>query len=135
MGPTPQQPLQDSDTTRCIKNCLSCHRVCMETLHYIHGQKATHFQGRLLSMLEVCVDVCDLSAQMMIADLPFHHQSCELCYEVCQACAEELEKFELDADILRCADACRKCAESCKGMAGMTVKMRPSQVFESRASM
>jgi ferredoxin len=88
------------------------------------SQKSTHFLGREIAMLQLCADTSDLSAKMMIAEMPFHNQSCELCFEICDACAVECEKYPEDPEMLRCADICRQCAESCRGMAGMTVHMK-----------
>ncbi|WP_413290909.1 four-helix bundle copper-binding protein [Bdellovibrio sp. HCB337] len=122
-----RDPMQDSDLAHCIKNCFACHRVCLETLHHCLSQKSTHFQGKNLELLQMCAESCLLSARMMVADLEFHHQSCELCFEVCLACADECERFTEDPEMLRCADVCRTCAESCRAMAGMTVKVSASE--------
>lgn len=130
-----REPMQDSDMVHCIKNCLSCHRVCLETLHHCLTQKSTHFQGSHVALLQMCAATCELSARMMIADLEFHHQSCALCFEICEACAEECERYIEDAEMLRCADFCRRCAESCRGMAGMTVQIKKSsREYSSSAS-
>lgn len=130
-----REPFQDSDMAHCIKNCLSCHRVCLETLHFCLSQKSTHFQGRHVALLQMCAETCELSARMMIADLSFHHQSCALCFEICEACAEECEHYEESPEMLRCADFCRHCAESCRGMAGMSVEVRrSSRGYSSSAS-
>ena len=119
-------PLQDSDTAHCIRNCLTTHKACLETLHYMLTQKSTHFQGKHVTLLQLCADTSDLSAKMMIADVEFHQQSCALCFELCQACAEECERYPEDAELRRCADLCRQCAESCQAMMGMTVTMASS---------
>ncbi len=116
--------LRDSDMEKCIKNCLSCARVCLETLHHCLSKKG--FNGTHIQILQACVDTCQLSAKMMIADLRFHHQSCELCFEVCSACATECERFGEDPQMLHCAEVCRRCAESCRSMAGMTVSVKTS---------
>jgi len=115
--------IQDSDITKCIKNCLNCSRVCLETLaRCLSNGKNGMASGKHLSALQLCADTCQLSARMMIADSEFHHQACELTFEVATACAELCERFE-DAEMVHCADVCRRCAESCQFNAGMTVKV------------
>lgn len=114
-------PMVDSDMARCIRNCFTAHRACLETLHHMLSQKSTRFQGKEIALLQLCADTCELSAKMMIADVSFHHQSCELCFQICDACAVECESYPEDREMQRCADLLRQCAESCRGMAGMTV--------------
>lgn len=118
-----REPLQDSDVTRCIKNCFSCYRVCLETLHHCLSEKDTHFQGRHLAIMQMCADACELAAKMMIADIQFHRQSCVVAFELCEACAEACERYESDMEMKKCADICRQCAESCRGMTGTAVNI------------
>ena|SRR5437868_6944505 len=127
-----REPLQDSDTAHCIKNCFTCHRVCLETLHYCLSQKNTHFQGRHIAVLQLCAEASELSAKMMIADIPFHRQSCVLSFELSNACAEECERYEDDAEMRRCAEICRNCAESCRGMMGTAVNIPRSTSASGR---
>ncbi|HRO68820.1 MAG TPA: four-helix bundle copper-binding protein [Chitinophagaceae bacterium] len=42
--------------------------------------------------------------------------ACQLCADICIACAEECEKHEHE-HCLRCAAICRQCAEVCMSMA------------------
>lgn len=116
-----RDPMQDSDMSYCINMCATCYKECLETLHHCLGQKRTHFQGKHLELLQICAESCDLALKMMVADMEFHRQSCELCFEVCFACAEECEKISEDEVLLHTAEICRKCGESCRAMAGMTV--------------
>ncbi|MDW7617254.1 four-helix bundle copper-binding protein [Peribacillus simplex] len=41
---------------------------------------------------------------------------CQLCADVCDACATECARFE-DDHCKRCAEACRQCATECRKMA------------------
>ncbi|WP_413612712.1 four-helix bundle copper-binding protein [Bdellovibrio sp. HCB-110] len=129
----PTHPMQDSDITKCINNCLNCARSCLETFHYCLEEKGTAFSGKHLSLLQFCVDACRMSAQLLIAESPFHNQACELSFELCQACAIECERYEYDEVFQQCAAVCRRCAESCRAMSGMTVRV-PREEIEKRAS-
>ncbi|WP_255349952.1 MULTISPECIES: four-helix bundle copper-binding protein [Halolactibacillus] len=46
----------------------------------------------------------------------FYKQHCQLCADMCEACAVECEKFK-DSHCQECAQICRECAEACKNMA------------------
>ncbi|WP_415064317.1 four-helix bundle copper-binding protein [Bdellovibrio sp.] len=119
----PINQIQDSDITKAINNCLNCARSCTETFHYCLEQKGTAFSGKHLSLLQICVESCQLSARLLIAGSEFHHQACELSFEICEACATECERYEEDEVFKRCAATCRRCAEYCRAMSGMTVKL------------
>jgi len=119
-----REPIQDSDVTRGIKSCLACHRVCLETLQHCLSQRDTHFLGRHIALLQMCAETCELSAKMMISEIPFHRQACVLSFELCEATAEACERYETDAMMRRCAEICRTCAESCRGMTGTAVQVQ-----------
>lgn len=121
----PINRIQDSDLAKAINNCIACSRSCLETFHYCVTQKGTAFSGELLSLLQYCSDACQLSAELMIGDSEFHHQSCELCFELCKSTAVECERYSDDRIFNNCAKVCRDCEESCRAMAGMTVRMQP----------
>ncbi|WP_413586515.1 four-helix bundle copper-binding protein [Bdellovibrio sp. HCB274] len=113
-------PLQDSDTAKCIKACMNCTKACMEALHYLLQQGVS---GKQVSILQMCAEACQLSSKMMLAELEFHHQACELSFELSTASAAICASYD-DPLMVRCADACRHCSETCRGMAGMTVRMK-----------
>jgi hypothetical protein len=116
--------IQDSDIVKCIKSCLNCSRVCLETLaHCLSKGKNGIATGKHLSVLQLCADSCQLSARMMIAESEFHHQACELTFEVATGCADLCERFADDEVMKHCAEVCRRCAESCQYSAGMTVSV------------
>jgi hypothetical protein len=119
-----REPLQDSDLAHCIKNCFSCHRVCLETLHHCLSEKDTHFQGKHIALLQMCAEACELSAKMMVSGIQFHRQACVLSFELCEATAEACERYEADSVMLKCAEISRQCAESCRGMSGTAVHIR-----------
>jgi hypothetical protein len=113
-------PLQDSDTTKCIKACMSCSKACLEAIHYLLQQGVS---GKQIAMLQMCAETCQLSSKMMLSDLEFHHQACELSFEMSTACAAICASYD-DPLMARCTEACRHCSETCRGMAGMTVRMK-----------
>lgn len=119
----PIKPIQDSDISRCINNCIACERTCLETFQYCAEQKGTAFSGKHLSLLQYCVDACQLTTELLIGGSEFSHQACELTLEICHANAIECERYQDDKIFAYCAEICRDCAESCRAIAGMTVKM------------
>jgi hypothetical protein len=102
---------------RCIKECLGCHSLCLETLTYCLQQDGRHSEKDHIRLLIDCAEVCQTSANFMLRGSPLHPRSCGLCAEVCERCAEDCAKFGGDAQMQACADSCRRCAESCRKMA------------------
>ncbi|WP_413580513.1 four-helix bundle copper-binding protein [Bdellovibrio sp. HCB288] len=113
-------PLQDSETAKCIKACMNCSKACMEAIHYLLQQGVS---GKQISILQMCVESCQLSSKLMLSDLEFHHQACELSFELSTASAAVCAAYD-DPVMERCAEVCRHCSETCRGMAGMTVRMQ-----------
>ena len=118
--------IQDSDITRSIKHCLTCAKVCFETLTHCLEMGMS---GKHISHMQLCADTCQLAARMMMADSDLHQQSCELCFEMCMACAEMCDRYD-EPEMHRCAEVCRNCAESCRHSAGMTVRVNMRQESE-----
>jgi hypothetical protein len=117
-----QRHQMSGDMQQCIDNCISCHRVCVETtLHCLEmgGQHAE--AGHIRTMLD-CAQICQTSADFMLRGSEFHQQTCRVCAEVCERCAGECERLAADDQHMqRCADMCRRCADSCRAMAAMSV--------------
>lgn len=119
--------MQDSDMSRCIANCMMTERQCLETLAYCLEEQGTAYSGKHIQLLQTCVETCNLSVRLMSMNSQFHQQACELCFEVCDACALECERYEDDEIFSACAEACRRSAESCRGMAGMMVRVKSGE--------
>ncbi|MGE5086176.1 MAG: hypothetical protein ACM3MG_07715, partial [Bacillota bacterium] len=126
--------MQDSETAKCIKACMSCSKACWDALHFLLNQKVSGAQGRHIATLQMCADVCELSSKMMLLDLEFSNQSCGLAFELSTTCASLCEKYQDEPIMSRCAEACRYCAETTRGMAGMTVRMTGTPQELSRAN-
>lgn len=121
-------PLQDSDTAKSINFCFTTYRCCLETLNHVQEQGLKFAQTDLALLLQLCADTCDLHARLEMAEVDFASQGAELCFEACTRTASECGKFPEDHIVAKCADICLKCAEHCRGMMGMTVPVKNSQV-------
>lgn len=119
--------MQDSDMARCISNCLNTQRACLEAISHCLEEFGTAHSGEHIQLMQACVETCNLSVRLMSMNSDFHQQACELCFEVCRACAEECERYADNEVMQRCAKACRQSELSCRGMAGMTTKIHPRQ--------
>ena len=103
---------------QCIQECLSCHAICLETVQHCLRLGGKHAESRHIGTLLACAEICQSSANIMLAGSELHTASCGACAEICRECAEECRHMAKgDQTMTRCADACSKCAEMCDRMA------------------
>jgi hypothetical protein len=102
----------------CIEDCLSCHRICVETTAYCLQKGGKHAAADHIRILLDCAQICATSADFMLRGSDLHTHTCAACAAVCEACAASCAQMADDEMMKRCADTCRRCAESCREMAG-----------------
>jgi hypothetical protein len=102
---------------QCIRNCLDCYRVCLETLNHCLLKGGKHAEAGHIRLLLDCAEICRTSADFMIRGSDLHGRTCGVCAEVCRRCAEDCEGLADDEPMKACAEMCRRCAESCQRMA------------------
>jgi len=112
-------PHQMSDSMQeCIDRCQSCEEICLASIAHCLQLGGEHAAPEHIAMLVACAEICDTSARFMLLGSRLHGRTCEVCADVCQACAADCERLGDDQMMARCADLCRRCAESCRQMAG-----------------
>jgi len=102
----------------CIRECLSCHSTCLETMSRSLQEGGQHAEPKPITTLLDCAAICQTSADFMLRGSELHAAVCATCAEICEACARECARFN-HTFLQRCAEECRRCAEICREMAGM----------------
>lgn len=105
------------DVQHCIQECIECHRICQDTIHYCLQQGGEHAEPDHVRLLLDCAQICQTAADFMMRNSDLHPVICEACAEVCQQCFESCDQFDHDAPMRTCAEACRRCAEACQQIA------------------
>ncbi len=98
----------------CIKDCRTCHGVCVATISHCLMVGGKHAGERHVSILQDCADLCKLSEDGMVRSSDMMGRMCRLCGDACISCAESCESFGDDRAMEKCAEACRACADSCR---------------------
>ncbi|MEQ1620964.1 MAG: four-helix bundle copper-binding protein [Methylococcales bacterium] len=99
----------------CIEACSYCHQVCLQTaMNHCLKVGGKHVEAEHFRLMMSCAEICQTSANFLLMSSNFHHRVCEVCSEVCAACALSCEKV---GGMDECVDACTGCAESCRKMA------------------
>jgi hypothetical protein len=101
---------------QCIRECSTCHDICLETLTHCLAQGGPHVEPEHLALQLDCAEICQTSANFMLRASSVHTETCRACAAVCARCAESCEQITGDDAMSRCAKACRRCAESCRRM-------------------
>ena len=107
---------QISEQTRdCIEACLECQAVCLTmAMTECLELGGDHVRPQHFRLMMDCVQMCDVTADLMAHKSQFHRQTCALCAEVCETCAEDCETL---SGMEECVAACRVCAAACRSMA------------------
>ncbi len=102
--------MTDDEMQECITGCLACHATCLQTVAHCLDVGGAHVTQQHVRLLLDCAELCLSSAHLMITRSPYAGRSCALCAEACRACEAACLEMK-DAADLRCAAACRRCAE------------------------
>ena len=117
-SPTTQRSLS---MEQAIENCISCHRICLETAaRHFRGERSPRIEEALVRLLIDCAELCQTSADFMIRGSDLYQHTCRACAAVCTRCADECDRLGENPYMAACAEICRRCAESCEDMAGAT---------------
>lgn len=113
MAQKPHTPSEHA-TQACIEACCHCHQICLHTaMNHCLETAENQVEAKLFRLLVSCSEICQLLANLQIGRSDFQHRFCELCANVCAACASECEK---QGGMKECVETCRACAESCEQM-------------------
>ncbi len=99
-------------TRECWRDCLDCHRICLETVAYLQtsGRAVPPSTIRLLFN---CAELCQTTAKFLRGGWELIPRTCALCAEACARCAEHCDAFADDAQMAACAKACRRAVDAC----------------------
>ena len=92
----------------CAAACLQCATLCLK-----EDDPKPMVNCVLLDM--ECADMCRHTAQAIARGDSHLHAISLLCAEICEKCAAECTKFEMD-HCQHCAETCKRCAVACRSM-------------------
>lgn len=100
----------------CIVACHDCVVACNHCAASCLQEPDVKMMVRCIGLDMDCAQLCEVAAALMSGGSDFSGRICALCAEVCQACADECGKHDMD-HCQQCAEACRRCAAECRKMA------------------
>jgi hypothetical protein len=106
----------------CAKICEETFNVCTETRLQCLQTGGSHGNPDHIALLEICADICELSAKALRFAAPQQVYLAEVCARICGECAEQCQSLE--GDLMRtCEETCLRCEDACNELSEeMTVK-------------
>ena len=103
------------------QSCIDASNACFEACEYCVSEcclRADDVKGmvKCTQLCRDCADICVLSSQYMSRNSEFSYKICGQCADICDACAVECDKFDMDM-CKQCVQVCRACASECRKMA------------------
>ena len=114
--PPPGGGMRDSHAmplADCAALCLETHRSCIEAARHCLEEGGDKAAPGIMAILADCAGICLTTAQSLLRNSPAHGVLCQTCDQICRLCAENCAAFTGDAQLLRCANLSRRCAEGC----------------------
>ena len=100
----------------CIEACMKCAEVCEHCAASCLREEDVAMMAACIQLDIECSTMCKTTAQLMQLQSNHANAACQLCADICNACADECGKHDND-HCRRCASVCRECAEECMSMA------------------
>jgi hypothetical protein len=100
----------------CIEACLACAAACDYCASACLKEMKVEEMAKCIQLDMECAALCRASSQLMCLGSEHANVICQLCADICNACAQECNKHKVD-HCKRCASICISCAEECAVMA------------------
>lgn len=100
----------------CIDACLECIAVCNHCASSCLQEKDVDKMANCIRLDLECAAICKAAVELMTYGSEHANAICQICADICNACAEECEKHSDMEHCQHCARICRTCAEECVSM-------------------
>lgn len=101
-----------SEIQACIKNCLECHNVCLQTISYCIEASPRH--SDLIRSLLSCAEICRLNANFMLLESEYQRELLQVCESASEKAASICDgKAGGNFQLKLCAEICRVTSSSC----------------------
>lgn len=100
----------------CIDACHACVVACNHCAVSCLQERNVQHMARCIALDLECAAACRFAVGAVSRQGEFMKVTCLLCADICDACAKECARHEVD-HCQACAKACRLCADACRAMA------------------
>ena len=107
--------LQKQEHFDWMQKCITCWKITEEFIAWSIDN------GKYVQLINACRDAAEMCSQCIKFEAqrsPFFQQLCEVCAEICERCAGEMEKHQEGNDIMsQTVSACKVFALACREVA------------------
>jgi hypothetical protein len=111
--------MQGNQDKSCIEACNACADACDVCTSACLQEDDVKMMARCIALDIDCAQLCRLAAAVMTRGGEAASAICRACAEVCDMCADECGKHQMQ-HCQDCAEACRRCAAECRRMGSMS---------------
>src|SRR5215207_2546728 len=90
----------------CIELCNECALMCERCASACLGEADVAMMVHCIQLNQECSAICTASGKLMVLESNHANTVCQICADICTACAAECEKHD--------NEHCRKCATICR---------------------
>ncbi len=109
----------DQNFQSSIDACCACAIECSYCISECLLEQEIKMLARCIRLNHDCTAICFIAMGSIAGGSEFAKKICQLCAEICTACAIECEKHAHMEHCAKCAEACRKCAAECESLVKM----------------
>ena len=99
----------------CVEACNRCAAACDHCATACLSEPDPKRLAHCIALDMDCADICRSPVGYMSRGSVHAYALCQLCADICDACADECSKHPMD-HCRECADACHRCADECRRM-------------------
>lgn len=105
----------NTNNQSCIEACMECARVCEECCAACIDEN----HPECIKLTGDCAQMCWNTASFLGRGSQFAGYLVKACEEACEATAKECGSYQDSEHHMRCAEACRHCADECRKIVGV----------------
>jgi hypothetical protein len=106
----------DNAFQNCIDACFDSALACDTCAAHCLRENDVKMLSKCISLDIECAAVCRLAVQLMGSSSDYASAICQVCADICHACAMECRLHNME-HCQDCALACERCMEECASMA------------------
>ena len=109
--------LVDAPLKRTAEETLAAYEACSQLVPYCLTKGGRLAENEHIRRLLDCAEICQATSDLLLRGSPRARQLCGICADFCRDAEKDCRRYLPDEAMQRCAQICRRAAETCAIMA------------------